>query len=286
MLLYPLGIRPAWVDRAGLTNGGIYYGPEPAGAPPGTLAFMQQADTCSYFENFKVYQKDRVIWRTTGDSTYPVLFGGPDIKKDDLPENDDLIASTFFWLSGWQEYTIQNRDQHGRFPYAESLQAALGTVLEPAVDQYREVLKRQLLQHGVPLRPRTWEGKSWAFCATHDIDYMRKWRPGMVYRETVERLIANSAGESMGQRIGRFGRFVADFVKPGDIFRKAFSRMVEEVSRRGGRATYFLKTGAHGPHDVYYPTNLPFLKQMMADLQAKGFDIGLHPSYYAHAHAG
>ncbi|MFK7847725.1 MAG: polysaccharide deacetylase family protein [Rhodothermales bacterium] len=285
MLLWPLGINPVWSTKSQLINGSIYYGIESEKLSSDVITFRLAPDTLRFFtERFfndsNRYDESSVVWREKEGDRYPVLFGGP------AQEDDDLIASAFFWLSGWQEYTIPNRDQHGRFPYHASLQAVLDTAHEPAVDIYREVLKKQLLEKSVPVKQRTWGGKAWAFCPTHDIDYIWKWRPGMVYREIVERFLSNSAGESIGARFARLGTFASDAVKPRDIFRYAFTRMIDEVKQRKGKATYFIKTGAHGPHDVFYSSKHGFLKRTFEQLKTLGFEVGLHPSYYAHTHAG
>ncbi|MEM8484306.1 MAG: polysaccharide deacetylase family protein [Bacteroidota bacterium] len=278
MLLIPLGINPVWCARASIAEGGIYYGNEPAGLAPAVLQLPLAPATPQYFETKTRYDTSGVHWQEAADERFPVLFGGPE------PDTFDYVASAFFWLSGWQEYTIQNRDRHGRFSWADSMQAVLDTVYTPVVDCYRAVLRRQLLQHGIPVRERTWAGKTWAFCPTHDIDYIWKWRPGMVYREVVEYGLLNRRHVGVGARVKRLGAFIADALKPGDIFRQSLDRMIDEVHKRGGKATYFFKTGAHGPHDVYYAPSNGYLRRTLKRLAQLGFEVGLHPSYYAHTH--
>ncbi|MEM7382411.1 MAG: polysaccharide deacetylase family protein, partial [Bacteroidota bacterium] len=269
---------PQWCKRGELGEAGIYYGTEFAGMGKVALCMPLQESTVDYFCSRTPYDINRICWREDNSGRYPVLFGGS------TPEEDDIIASSFFWLSGWQEYTISNRDRHGRFPYEVSLQAVLGTIHEPVVDKYREVLQRKLLQISIPVKHRRWGEKDWAFCPTHDIDYLRKWRPGMVYREVVEHFLANGRRETISARVSRLSAFLADAARPGDIFRKALTRMIDEVASRGGKATYFIKTGAHGPHDVFYRPTHSFLRRTLRRLKTLDFEVGLHPSYYAHTH--
>jgi hypothetical protein len=248
--------------------------------PESVVCFQLIEGAQAYFAASIPYDPSRVAWRGDGDETYPVLFSG------EGPSGDDLIASAFFWLSGWQEHTDPRRDAHGRFPFSVSLQAAWGTAVRPSVDLYREALAQRLAKAGIPCRRRTWGDCTWAFCATHDIDYLRKWRPGMVYREIVEYFAANRRNVSMGERVDRLQKFAADFSKSGDVFRSAFDRMIEEVACEGDRATYFIKTGTHGPNDVRYRTRYPYLLRQVERLEARSFEIGLHPSYHSHDHAG
>ncbi|TGE08688.1 DUF7033 domain-containing protein [Hymenobacter fodinae] len=86
--------------------------------------------------------------------------------------NADIISGAFYLLSGWQEYYSEERDQHGRFPYAASVQRQYGFVTMPVVNYYFDVLKTAI-QHmvGHSLQPRTWlNGAQWAAFVTHDID--------------------------------------------------------------------------------------------------------------------
>lgn len=281
MLLMPLGINPRWVSQEALPEGGLFYGRSAGHAmPEAVISFKLDTATEAFFAERTAFEASHAKWRNYGEQAYPVLFGGESEKTD------DLIASAFFWLSGWQEYTVRERDRHGRFPYAASLQASLRTIEQPTVDIYREVLAGRLVQAGIPIKRRTWGTQTWAFCPTHDIDYLRKWRPGMIYREVIEYFAANRLAASFGSRLHRLKAFAADAVRPGDIFRKAFDRMIVETMSRGGRATYFIKTGAHGPNDVYYRTQHPYLLKKVKELEREGFEVGLHPSYFAHTHAG
>ncbi|MFQ5570879.1 MAG: polysaccharide deacetylase family protein [Rhodothermales bacterium] len=276
MLLLPLGIDPTWVAREDLTGRSLYYGPRPGDLGEDILRFRLHPGTLSYFERRTAYQEEWVRWRRWDGEQWPILFGND--------REDDLIASAFFWLSGWQEHTLPERDRHGRFPHQASLQARLGMTSRPSVDAYRDILAAKLIARGIPLHRRTWGDAIWALCPTHDIDYLRKWRKGMVYREIVEYLGLNRRHVSLRERFGRFGRFVRDWLRPGDVYRYAFERMQKEVSARQGTATYFFKTAAHGPNDVFYNPEDAYLGQRIGRLEESGYEIGLHPSYHAHTH--
>ncbi|UOQ51069.1 DUF7033 domain-containing protein [Hymenobacter cellulosivorans] len=84
----------------------------------------------------------------------------------------DIIAAAFYLLSGWQELFSEERDRHGRFPYAASVQHRYGFVTVPVVNYYFDVLKTALEQiTGQQLQPRQWlQAAQWAAFVTHDID--------------------------------------------------------------------------------------------------------------------
>lgn len=270
-LLRPLGLQPVWTDREAL-DGGLYYGPS-SEAPPGVLALPLAPDAVAYFDRAQPYDAARAAWVEWGGERWPILFGGA---------QPDLVASAFFWLSGWQEHVLPVRDAHGRFPAGASLQAVWQTFARPAVDAYREMLAERLVAAGRPLARRTWNGRAWVFCPTHDIDYLRKWRPGILYREFVQYALLNRRRVSPASRVERLRTAARDWLRPGDPCRTAFERMQTEVERRGGTATYFLKTAARDAHDVSYRLDDPFLCARVDALQRAGFEIGLHPAYLSH----
>ncbi len=263
-LLAPLGLGPAWGGRDALADGGLYYGPRPEGLPESVLALKLDPDTAAFFASGEPYRAADA--RRLGG--VPVLF--PRAAPRAAP---DLIASAFFWLSGWQEAATRARDEHGRFPYAASLHAALGCAAVPVVDAHRERLAGQLAALGVPARRWTWQGRPWAVALTHDVDLLRKRRLGTLARAVV-------------RADGRRGAALRQAALAPNPRRASLERMAEAERRRGVGATYFFKTAARGPWDVPYSARSPWLRRFVAGLAADGFEIGLHPSYFGHDHGG
>ncbi|SHK04800.1 polysaccharide deacetylase family protein [Rhodothermus profundi] len=277
MLLLPLGWAPRWVDRLTLkTLGqGVYYGPAAMGWPEGVLAIWLHETTPAYFASGQPYGPERVRWRWNGVEPWPVLFGSPD------GAFDDPIASVFFWLSGWQEQVVPARDEHGRTRHADSLQAALGIATRPPVEATRAALARALAHHGISVRPRQWQGHRWAFCPTIDVDYLRKWRPGILYREFVLYPVRNLRQQPLAARLRRLGEVIGELLSQPDPFRVAFWRIVERI-RPLGTGTFFFKAGATSAHDVRY--RLKAAHRWVHALQRAGMEVGLHPSYHAAVH--
>ncbi len=206
------------------------------------------------------------------DDDIPVLFPcAGDV-------TNDPIAGSAYLLGLWHETMTTARDEHGRMRDADTLVAQLGAAERPVADVIRLAFGMELERHGLALERRTFGAASWAFCATHDIDYDRKWRKGIFYREIMERgllgrgRLAHLFGAARGAGLAVSGR---------DPFRRATARMREEVEARGGRSTYFFKAGAHGFRDVAYSLTTSFMRAQMRALIEGGFGIGLHPSYFA-----
>ena len=275
MLLLPLNLAPAWTTPSELPDGGLYYGMRSPAAE--ALELTYDYDAASYFESGQPYDVAQVQWFEVDSERWPMLFSAR--------RGPDLVASAFFWLSGWQEHTTTARDEHGRFPFDASLQKSLGTRQHPVVDMYRQRLAAQLRRHGIGAQMRDWSGSEWAFCATHDIDYLAKWRPGILYRESVQYFVKNVQRKPLGARTRRLIESLKDAARPGDPYQQAIRRIRTEISARGGTATFFLKAGATSAHDVPYQLNGTFLRSEIGRMLNEGFEVGLHPSYHAHTHS-
>ena len=129
MLLTPLGLEPRWISPDALADMAppdapvLYYGrhgttpPDPRIIPcthaPGAAVFL--AGTSPFDA------KDATACEIEGESV-PVCFA-------DEKGHPDIVASTFLWLSGWQEQATERRDEHGRVPFADSLPARFDTAL-------------------------------------------------------------------------------------------------------------------------------------------------------------
>ncbi len=118
-------------------------------------------------------------WREWQGQRVPFFFdNGPAAPLLVLEENRafilaDIISAAFYLLSGWQEYFSCERDQHGRFPYAASVQKKYGFVALPVVNYYFDVLRVAVeYVSGKAVQPRRWGPQRAEFAAfiSHDID--------------------------------------------------------------------------------------------------------------------
>ena len=72
---------------------------------------------------------------------------------------------------------------------------------------------------------RQYAGKDWAFCSTHDIDYDRKWRPGIYKREILDRVILNREKETTSTRFRRLLDVGFSLLETRDPYRLALERI-------------------------------------------------------------
>ncbi|WP_420454875.1 hypothetical protein [Rubrivirga sp.] len=255
-LLCGLGLAPVWTRRG---DAQIVVAVEPAG---GGLALpvtdRALADLCAP-------RRPAVAdlgWAELEGERWPVPVG----PVGESEARGDRIAAAAWWLAGLQERAASARDRHGRFPYAESLQAALGDgpggPLRPAVDATRRWLAEALHAHGIGTAPRTWGGAAWAVALTHDLDAVRT------------RRLRALAGEI---RRGRPADALRRALGP-DRRRASIGALHALAERHGAAATWFVKPGAWTPHDV--PGGLdPSLVGRLRRWEAEGHEVGWHPGY-------
>jgi|GEM_PF-1356279 len=86
----------------------------------------------------------------------------------------DILKSIFYFLSGYQEYTSENRDHLDRYPFSQSIQAKLGIEFKAVVNQYYTWISKGInaLYPKSVKRKKVWKKKKYLLL-THDIDYIR-----------------------------------------------------------------------------------------------------------------
>lgn len=183
----------------------------------------------------------------------------------------DIIAGAFYLLSGWQEYFSAERDQHGRFPYAASVQARHGFVARPVVNYYFEVL-RAAVEHvsGQVLAPRRWASQRAPFAAfiSHDVDNLYSaWK-------------APAKAALRRGRLLRFAQLLGRHLAWPDAWNN-LAAVAAAVAQYGGRSTFFILPAkgraANGTPNADYRLTRQ-LRRRLRHLQAQGCELGVHGS--------
>lgn len=259
MLLHPFAAELVWTDGGACD---LYYGRR---GDVEDAAFTVQADpaTADFFEKpspAAQVEFGELYWNAKHWPTFMAPGGAANI---------DIIASTFFWLSGWQEYQIHQRDVHGRFLYESSYQADLDSAMKPVVDVYRLWLADQLKQKGIELRLKGWNGKEWAVALTHDVDFIET-----RLRSRLKSLFT-----------GRVTRALSRFGK-SDPRRHSLYSIHDFEEDRGVTSTFFFKGGATTREDLPYRLRKKWLLRFVDSIKRQGSEVGWHPSYAAYDHPG
>ncbi len=220
-----------------------------------------------------------------GSSILSLFRGAADVHAA-LPDGTDLIACAFFFLSLHEEWSSSVRDGFDRFPSSASLLGTLHQLHRPVVAEYARVLRDLLHAAGfdVPTAPR-WNGRASAVCMTHDVDYVRKFTAGLIWREVVRYALRDDLDQPLRARLRRLGEF-AGFLDPSrDPYRVSLARLLDREAMHEVHATWFFKAGVTDRHDVRYSLHTSYLQEVLRRMKDAGHEVGLHPSFNAHVHA-
>ena len=123
----------------------------------------------------------------------PLLFGTPKIEKieNTIICHADLIASTYFLISRYEEYInpTSNRDTHGRYIGKLSIPTKANFIHRPIIEEYGQLLRNLLEQTDITLPPIP--QKINHIYLTHDVDSITNYRRlrgligGLLRRENI-----------------------------------------------------------------------------------------------------
>ena len=183
--------------------------------------------------------------------------------------NIDILASSFFMVSRYEEVVNPAEDEYQRFPASSSL-AFRGSFLHlPVVNAYIELLGNwfKRIDSGISME-KLWKGADFGACLTHDIDYIRKYRVRPPIRHLCLLL-----------RKGKLERFIAlasDYIKAkikGDPYDK-FDYLMELSDKYGFGSSYYFLSGGES-----YQIGNPCVIKLINKIKSRGFEVGLHSSF-------
>lgn len=276
--LAPVPVSAATRLEYVLTHFGLAYAPGPT-ASIGYAATSPQIEVAETGEafftqnypyppapNWREWQGQRVPFFFDNSPEKPLLI----FAENKIFISADIISAAFYLLSGWQEYFSDERDQHGRFPYAASVQAKYSFVTLSAVNYYFDVLKTAVeYVSGQPLKSRKWGTKQAKFAAfiSHDIDNMRSgWK-------------APAKAALHQRKFTLFGKLLWQHLTQPDAWDN-LEQVAAATAEYGGRSTFFVLgtkgRSANGTPNADY--HLSSILYRLQQLKAQGCEVSLHGS--------
>lgn len=212
----------------------------------------------------------------------PVLYG----EVDESPGSAvgaarfpiDVLGTAFFLLSGYEEFVLLDRDEHGRFLASMSSASRLAYLHRPLLDETAELFWQYLRRMWPGLERRSVEGRVSVSC---DVD--RPYDPG---RSTWQGLLGRVAGNPL--RLGAYRKAsnaVSAFLenRRGIHSRDpmhTFQWYMEQCEARGRQVEfYFLSDRPAGKLDCRYDIFERNIAALFRDIQSRGHGIQLHGSY-------
>ena len=220
------------------------------------------------------------------NESIPILFWGEGYEDGHKPIAEqredgtivfyvDIIATTFFMLSRWEEIVSPTRDQHDRFPGYASVAFRHGFLDRPLVDEYALILRswiKKILPQWVPL-PQQFTVK-----LSHDIDNLRefplKWRTllsiggDLLKRHSIQLAWYHSSSMLLELLNPKRSRYFYNI------------QLLANLSISYGlESTFNFMTADPGPFDNRYNIFSPSIKKCINELRKQGLYIGFHPGY-------
>ena len=193
----------------------------------------------------------------------------------------DLIASSFFLLSRYEEVISTKRDEHGRFPAGESLLYKEGLLCHPIVNDYMELLWNWIdsFSLNIKRRPLWPDGKQFAVCLTHDVDQVKKWRLLTILRQAKYCAALSLQRRTFSSSIKRGLKVIESLIKGENPYWN-FVQIVEKEKEYGFSSSFYFLAGKHCIRDGDYNINNDEnVKTLIRELVSRGVEVGLHGSY-------
>lgn len=210
---------------------------------------------------------------------FPILsiYGKSSLTYEDqnhIRLESDIIASTFFMLSRWEEAIIEKRDAHDRFDYRSSLSVRKGFYQRPIVNEYVELLWAicRFLNPYLKRKQRKY------FCTvTSDIDQLRKWKKP---KRLLESIYLHVTAGKLDLVFKDIGNYVRSQFNPKKDF---FNNLDYLAEQSGGLKTiFYLKTNySHPKHDKNRYDPQDYLDEFR-EVKEQGVKFGIHPHYNAY----
>jgi hypothetical protein len=290
------GISTSRNDQTGFEELGIevFYGrPEDAHLTTPGLIIRRCADAS--WEDLRSMRDNSLEWKSVEDTLplgmqvafknkIPVILWGSEYDQGVFAEqtsdgsivfNADILAASLFMLSRWEEIAGSVKDEHERFPAAESVAYRQGFLEIPIVDQYALILQTWL-----HLLLPSWQPARRLFSVklSHDIDHVRSFNSaGQILKtfayEALKKRNMKSALEVVGAALWEYTNPEEHQDYQGIIKLAALSKQNDMKS------AFYFKASKPGAYDSGYKPEWRWVKDLIRSLHEQGFEIGFHPGY-------
>ncbi|GFD96230.1 hypothetical protein HER15_06555 [Tenacibaculum mesophilum] len=214
----------------------------------------------------------------TPEDNLPVIYGGTTIAKNSnsITCDIDIFASAFFMLTRWEEYVVEELDNHGRFPGSSSLAYKQNFLDRPIVNEYVELLWNMLTSIGYNKERKK---RNYNLIVTHDLDYPFAWT-------TPKKAIRKLGGRILKLDFVNFFKLLLNFIKTKINYKNdnfyTFDFLFNFYDQKKLSTYFFLMTGSNKKLDGCYNLSNKKIKKIIAAILNKGHKIGFHPGYDSH----
>lgn len=190
----------------------------------------------------------------------------------------DLLATTFFMLSRWEEIKPSKTDRHDRFSAKQSLSFRQDFLDQPILDQYA-----QAFSHWLKKCLHDWEPdkRKFEIHLSHDIDVLDTNTPwGTVIKRVGGDLMKR---RSLRKALSSLRAFALPNFFPSMAWDAKGIDEITAISKKYGlKSTFFFMASKSGEPDNLYRPSSSFVRNTVSRLKGEGFEIGFHPGYHTY----
>jgi hypothetical protein len=199
------------------------------------------------------------------------------VSEDLIKINVDIISTTLFMLTRWEETFDVPKDQHGRFMARECVAYQNNFLHRPIVDEYAMLL-RECLEF---LLPR-WQSErnSFKVLLSHDIDQTRRFPNFWISAKTIMGDLIKRNSPSLAWRSFR-GYLLKSLNGKPDPYIQGIIELINLSLKNRLYSEFYFKTAKFGKYDSGDPIDDEIMK-VVEMIRKNGFSIGFHPGYYTY----
>lgn len=218
----------------------------------------------------------------------PILFPGIKNKNSFSYENDylifnhDLLKSSFYLLSGYQEYNFKRSDHLGRYHFENSIQFKLNATSIPLVNYYFKEIVNGIniflknTNSNNTIKPKSLF-KNFGFLLTHDVDRVKLYSLNSILYKLKQIIGINKRPYSFKKTLSLLIEYSFKYLFP---FYKDpywnFKELTEYESSLNFRSVWFFLNKNQKHIDSYYDFKNRKILHLFKLLYNKGNEIGLH----------
>lgn len=219
-------------------------------------------------------------------SGLPVIYegdgniGSPVVRTGNMIEtNVDIIASSLFMLSRYEEILLDERDRYDRFPATASIAYKEGFLTRPIVNEYIDLLWEWIDSFDLACnRKELWNGRDFAACLTHDIDTVKRWHVRSICSEALNFGFITFKKRKPLIAMRRMVKNCISVLSPGDPYWN-FDRTMALEEHYGFSSSFYFFGGGNHRSDAPYSIHDSQISRLLSKIQDRGHEIGLHGSF-------
>ncbi len=210
-----------------------------------------------------------------------LLFGNDDFRQESLENGGirlrfgaDIFASSFFFLTRWEEYVTDRHDEHDRFPCQESYVQRYNLEKRAVVNEYVEFLWHILQSLSYQNKRKNWDHK---VVPTHDVDYFRRF-------DSLRKISRTLLSDLIIRK--NIDLFTRDLVKAKKVYGgnekdpfDTFDYLMNESEKAGCVSEFYFIPAHAGTYDFQYHFDDSIVTDTLKSIIKRGHKVGMHAGY-------